>query len=459
LHEGTLKVRESMQTTTTRYRLDDLEIDTGARCVMRAGVDLGITGLSFELLLALGRSAPNLVSADTLMDTVWPRQVAGIETLAQRVKLLRRQLGDEADQPRYIASRRGHGYRLLSAMIALPATAERYDQAGEAFALYQQARAIVRGTHASRDEALRFLDAALAQDRELAPALAHRALLVAGSVPLSGEPRARLADAEEDARRALRRDPELVDAHAALGMIDADRHRWHEAAAHFRAALAREPANTFLINLHALSLLRPTGRLRDALAAHELSYRLAPADGFTLHELVLTHSLLGNDAEALRFVELGRTLSGIAQPPWDVRIALARVAVRAGRHAEAAELTAGALPAPLKREGGPAVLSALHAALGGESSPAAALQAFDSFAPRLAADGVDRRTRACFISLVAMLGAVDAAHELLQRLLFGTGGVQASVELSDLWLPEMSAFRADSRFTALLGRLRIDNVT
>ena len=102
-----------------RYQVDDLQIDTGTRRVTRAGVDLGIAGLSFDLLLALVRAAPNLVSIDELLQRVWPGVIVGPETLTQRVKLLRQGLGDSADTPRYLGAVRGHGYRMLAAVTEL----------------------------------------------------------------------------------------------------------------------------------------------------------------------------------------------------------------------------------------------------------------------------------------------------------------------------------------------------
>lgn len=43
--------------TPLRYRVDELLVDVGRRCVSRDGVELEITGRSFELLLALIRAS------------------------------------------------------------------------------------------------------------------------------------------------------------------------------------------------------------------------------------------------------------------------------------------------------------------------------------------------------------------------------------------------------------------
>jgi TolB-like protein/DNA-binding winged helix-turn-helix (wHTH) protein/tetratricopeptide (TPR) repeat protein len=98
----------------------DLEVDAGRQTVSRSGQELHVPKLSFDLLLALARAAPNTVSVPDLMEQVWPRQVVGVETVAQRVKLLRRALGDEAAQPRYLTGERRRGYRLIAPVTILP---------------------------------------------------------------------------------------------------------------------------------------------------------------------------------------------------------------------------------------------------------------------------------------------------------------------------------------------------
>ena len=95
------------------FRVGDLLVDPGRRRVERDGMEIPLPGLTFDLLLALARAAPNLASIDVLMQQVWPGRVVSPETVSQRVKLLRDALGDDPDTPRYVAGVRGHGYRLV----------------------------------------------------------------------------------------------------------------------------------------------------------------------------------------------------------------------------------------------------------------------------------------------------------------------------------------------------------
>jgi adenylate cyclase len=102
-----------------KYSLGDLTIDTGRQLVSRAASPVPLPKLSYDLLLALVRAAPNLVSLDELMRLVWPSIIVSPETVSQRVKLLRDALEDDPRLPRYIAGLRGRGYRLVPAVTEI----------------------------------------------------------------------------------------------------------------------------------------------------------------------------------------------------------------------------------------------------------------------------------------------------------------------------------------------------
>jgi DNA-binding winged helix-turn-helix (wHTH) protein len=95
------------------YEVSDLVIDLARQRVTRAAAEIALPKLSFDLLLALIRAAPAVLSNDELMAEVWPGLVVSPETVSRRVKLLRDALGDDPRAPRYIAGLRGRGYRLI----------------------------------------------------------------------------------------------------------------------------------------------------------------------------------------------------------------------------------------------------------------------------------------------------------------------------------------------------------
>jgi TolB-like protein/DNA-binding winged helix-turn-helix (wHTH) protein/Flp pilus assembly protein TadD len=95
------------------YRVGDLRVDVGQQRVTRVDAEISLPKLSFDLLLALIRTAPDIISSEELMTLVWPGLVVSPETVSQRIKLLRDALSDDPRNPRYITVLRGRGYRLI----------------------------------------------------------------------------------------------------------------------------------------------------------------------------------------------------------------------------------------------------------------------------------------------------------------------------------------------------------
>ena len=109
----------SAEARLTGYRVGDLVVHLGRAAVTRDAVDIPLGKLSFDLLVALARAAPDLLTLDAIMQQVWPGLVVGPETVSQRVKLLRTALGEDAIEPRYVAGVRGRGYRLIADVAEL----------------------------------------------------------------------------------------------------------------------------------------------------------------------------------------------------------------------------------------------------------------------------------------------------------------------------------------------------
>ena len=102
----------------SRLRILDLRIDRRSGTVWRAGELVELPELSYRLLLALVERAPETVTKDELIAVVWGDVVVSDETLTQRVRLLRQTLGDDGQNPRFIAAVRGRGYRLVAPVRA-----------------------------------------------------------------------------------------------------------------------------------------------------------------------------------------------------------------------------------------------------------------------------------------------------------------------------------------------------
>jgi DNA-binding response OmpR family regulator len=95
----------------------ELRLDLDARSVSLGGQSITLTALEFDLLACLARSAGRVLSRDQLLDAIYGHDQADVldRTVDVHVGRLRDKLGDDADQPRYVATVRGVGYRAAPA--------------------------------------------------------------------------------------------------------------------------------------------------------------------------------------------------------------------------------------------------------------------------------------------------------------------------------------------------------
>lgn len=106
---------------TERFRVGDLFVDAATGTVSRESRRLELPPLSFALLVSLLRRAPDIAARTDLIEEVWRGAAVGDEALSQRVRLLREALGDDSTHPRYVASVRGWGYRVVAPVERLDA--------------------------------------------------------------------------------------------------------------------------------------------------------------------------------------------------------------------------------------------------------------------------------------------------------------------------------------------------
>ena len=92
-----------------------LSIDTGSRQVFLDGNPIGLTRTEFDILAALS-SRPGLVwSRRQLIEDVWGEPWVGNDHLVDvHIGHLRRKLGDDPADPRFVFTVRGVGYRMGS---------------------------------------------------------------------------------------------------------------------------------------------------------------------------------------------------------------------------------------------------------------------------------------------------------------------------------------------------------
>jgi len=88
-----------------------LAIDAGRHRVSVDGEEVGLTPLEFEILLTLAREPGVVFTREQLMDRVWGyRDYAGGRVVDSHVARIRRKLGEDGNEPRFIRTVHGVGY-------------------------------------------------------------------------------------------------------------------------------------------------------------------------------------------------------------------------------------------------------------------------------------------------------------------------------------------------------------
>jgi DNA-binding winged helix-turn-helix (wHTH) protein/Tfp pilus assembly protein PilF len=93
------------------YEFGPFRLDTAEHLLMRDDQRVNITDKAFDLLVVLVQNSRRLMEKSTLMNEVWGDVSVEESNLTQNIKTLRKALGDNADEPCYIETVPGHGYR------------------------------------------------------------------------------------------------------------------------------------------------------------------------------------------------------------------------------------------------------------------------------------------------------------------------------------------------------------
>jgi DNA-binding winged helix-turn-helix (wHTH) protein len=107
---------EQAVTSDRSFTFDQFTLDTAERQLRRDGAPVELNARYFDALALLVREAGKLVSKDRFMDEVWRGVPVTDEALTQCIRTLRRQLGDNAADPRFIETVPKHGYRFIAAV-------------------------------------------------------------------------------------------------------------------------------------------------------------------------------------------------------------------------------------------------------------------------------------------------------------------------------------------------------
>jgi TolB-like protein/DNA-binding winged helix-turn-helix (wHTH) protein len=97
-------------------KIGDWRVDPSIDEISRDGIVVKLEPRAMRLLLSLADRGGRVVSVQELLDEVWSDVVVTSDSVYQAVAALRRTLGDDSKEPKYIATLPRRGYRLVATL-------------------------------------------------------------------------------------------------------------------------------------------------------------------------------------------------------------------------------------------------------------------------------------------------------------------------------------------------------
>ena len=373
------------------FRFAEVLVDTATHEVCCDGKPVTLPPLSYRLLLALVEDAPALLSHDDLVEKVWRGRYVTQETITQRIKLLRRAIGDNAAKPRYIGLVRGEGYRLLPPVEKCPApervqapspAGRRKLPAGRSTAALASLLCLVgvlilvgpapvdsvsepeisvasgrshpddRQQAADFNEKANFLyqrrsvgdvarareyyQKAIASDDHYAPAWVGlcATYLLDVRAGTSADPVGDRRAASAALRRAMLLDPDAADVHAVASLLHKERGAHEQAAFNIRRAMELEPDNPRVLDIYAGFLARQ-GKFSESAEARLQAAELDPLSALYHFNAASTLLAAGRLEEA---AQQAHEVRALAPGDSDVLSLLTEIEARRGGFSQALSL-------------------------------------------------------------------------------------------------------------------------
>jgi non-specific serine/threonine protein kinase len=101
------------------YRCGDFHLDPANRKFTRSGADIALEPRTLAVLVQLVSRAGALVTRNEILDAVWGHRHVTRSALNRSIALVRRAFSDDAEEPKYIQTVHGAGYRYIGPLERL----------------------------------------------------------------------------------------------------------------------------------------------------------------------------------------------------------------------------------------------------------------------------------------------------------------------------------------------------
>ena len=96
--------------TSSQLTIQDLVLDLDQQTILRGGEPIVLTYTEFKILELLASNRKKIFSLDHIYNTVWKEEAVSDSAIMVHIKNLRKKLGDDSRNPKYIKTAWGRGY-------------------------------------------------------------------------------------------------------------------------------------------------------------------------------------------------------------------------------------------------------------------------------------------------------------------------------------------------------------
>lgn len=134
------------------YEFGPFRLDPGKRVLLRGDETVALTPKAFSTLLAMVERRGEVVEKDTLIQIVWPDTFITEATLTQNVFRLRKALGEEAGDHRFIVTVPGRGYSFVADVLWIEPAPDPVEEVPQVKEVPEPAEASAPASFSATDE-------------------------------------------------------------------------------------------------------------------------------------------------------------------------------------------------------------------------------------------------------------------------------------------------------------------
>src|SRR5262245_33741224 len=102
------------QQTKLSYEFSSFRLDTRERLLLRSGEVLRLSPKLFDILLVLVENGRHILEKEEVLKRVWPDEFVEEGNLTRNISTLRKILGENPTEPKYIETIPWRGYRFIA---------------------------------------------------------------------------------------------------------------------------------------------------------------------------------------------------------------------------------------------------------------------------------------------------------------------------------------------------------